>query len=367
MIISNNRLFIFYASFLALFCIQCEAFTFEDNLAKKQSCLYEFKINPDLHYSLIHKEDAPCFGYENITYDSCNGRGKYYPGYGLEALSSKFLSNYISSYDINTSYICFKHNNPKHLLKSILFVWYSKLEMPKKIAIYGIQKERGRESEVFLGNISIDQFEELNSYIYSSINLNLEKAYDKYLIRLIKGGSQNRLIVRSIIPDFSDNKQFNDPLLILAANVSKKMVYGYGVHREDILHDGVPCEKTAIRDYILSAKSAHCGNFSYVFVHDLAALYEVTSIGLKSPTGAIHNVVEVYDGVNYKTLDPTLGLSYPCSIPSLIDGSCQYKSAQLLTQINPIFRGSCGINFFYNAAILSKQFNIEQMKVAYCD
>ena len=349
-----------------LFLDSANASTNEASAIKK-TYLPEFKVNPDLPSSLLEKKDSPCFGYEDVSYDSCNGRGKYYIGYGLEALSSKFLNNYLSSYDINSSYVCFKNKDTSLLLKRILFVWYSQLEIPKKIALYGVQKNGKQDTEILLRNIDIKQFDEINGNVFSNINLNLEKSYERYVVRTLEGGMQNRLIIRSIIPSFSNNKETDDSLLLLASSISKKMTYGNGVHREDIIQAGIICEKTAIRDYILSSKSAHCGNFSYIFAHDVSSLYGITSIGLRSPTGAIHNIVEVYNGDEYKTVDPTLGLLYPCPVASLVDGSCDYKSARLLTQINPIFRGYCGINFFYNAAILSKKFNIEQMKGSYCE
>lgn len=338
----------------------------KDGFVKQQAHLTEFKINPHLPFSLIDKEDAPCFGYEDVIYDSCNGRGKYYVGNGLEALSSKFLYNYLSSYDITSSYVCFKNKDSTRLLKNILFVWYSRLEIPKKIALYGVQNNGKKDVEIFLKNLDIKQFDKINGYLFSNINLNLEKPYNRYVLRTLKGGMQNRLIVRAIIPSFSSNKETDDSLLLLASNISKKMTYGYGVHLEDVIQAGVSCEKTAIRDYILSAKTAHCGNFSYIFAYDVSNLYGITGIGLRSPTGAIHNIVEVYDGYKYKTVDPTLGLLYPCPVSSLIDGSCDYKSARLLTQINPIFRAYCGINFFYNATIISKKFSLEDMMGSYC-
>ena len=150
----------------------------------------EFKVNPDLPYWLTNQKDAPCFGYENIIYDSCNNRGKYHIGYGLEALSSKFLSTYLSSYDINTSYVCFRHNDSKLFLKNISLLAYSKLDIPKKIAIYGIEKKGNLEKEIFLGNKSIDQFYESSGYFLLTINLNLIKSYDRYLVRLIEGGGR---------------------------------------------------------------------------------------------------------------------------------------------------------------------------------
>jgi hypothetical protein len=309
------------------------------------------------------KQDAPCLSYENINYDACDSRKKYYAGHGLEALQSNSLANYLSSYNIDTSYVCFNHHMPSLFLKDILFVWYSKEEIPKKIIIDGLWNNN--KTEIYAGNVG--QIQEINGYFFSIINLNLKEAYnDGYLVRVLEAGEQNRLIVRAIIPNFFSNQKSEDELLELASSISEKMLYGYGVHKDDIIKNGVPCEKTAIRDYILSAKSAHCGNFSYVFAHDLPSSYTVTSVGLHSMLGATHNVTEVYDGEVFQTVDATLGLIYPCTIAELIDGSCAYEDAKLLKPINPIFRGYCGIRFFYNATIISKAFSIDRMKMAYC-
>ncbi len=352
--------------FILMFCSFYGHAFVKDQYDIKTTSSPEIKVNLNLPASWPNKEDAPCFGYEDMSYSSCDGRGKYYDGFGVETLSSKSLNNYLSSHDINSSYVCFKNKNTGLLLEKILFVWYSQLEIPKKIALYGIQKNKEQDIEVFLRNINIDQFDEINGHVFSSINLNLEKSYDQYMLRTLEGGMQKRLIVRSIIPGFSNTKETDDSLLLLASNISKRMKYGYGVHKEDITRDKISCERTTIRDYILSSKSAHCGNFSYLFAYEVPSHYKITSIGLRSRTGAIHNIVEVYNGEVYKTVDPTLGLLYPCPVTSLIDGSCDYKATQLLDKINPIFRGYCGMNFFYNATIISKKLNIEQMKNSYC-
>jgi hypothetical protein len=51
---------------------------------------------------------------------------------------------------------------------------------------------------------------------------------------------------------------------------------------------------------------------------------------------------------------------------SLINGTCHYQTAKVITQINPIFRGYCGRNFFYHAQTLDIRNNLEELTHAYC-
>ncbi|MBI2791920.1 MAG: hypothetical protein HYX61_08175 [Gammaproteobacteria bacterium] len=140
-----------------------------------------------------------------ITYDDC-GRGNYFNGYSVNALRTKALDDYLSAYNINTSYVCFYQNaKRKDLLKDIHFIWYSKEEIPKKIALYGIVKTTDKQHETFIGDYNVSQFDDIQGYPLSIVKLNLQKNFDQYMIKVLEGGKQNRLILRQLEPIFDSN------------------------------------------------------------------------------------------------------------------------------------------------------------------
>jgi hypothetical protein len=142
-----------------------------------------------------------------VSYHDC-GKGNYYDGYGVNALVTETLNDYLSAYDINTSYVCFNQNEKKKAtIKNIRFAWYSKDEVPKRIALYGIKNPGNKQLEILIGNFDIVQVEEIDGYLYSTVKLSGKQNFDHYMIRVLEGGQQNRLILRrlELVFDSNDN------------------------------------------------------------------------------------------------------------------------------------------------------------------
>lgn len=321
----------------------------------KQSRLLLRTLQP----SFVKDDDS-----NSIHFDDC-GVGQYYTGYGINALKKKTLNGYLSAYNLASSAVCFSNKKKPQLpLKEIRFFWYSKAEVPKKIALYAINYKKGQETKIALGDYQINSYKELNGYLYSDIQINAPQVSQKYMIKLLEGGTQNRLLVRSIEPIFQvEFSSLNSYLLTLADNISKKLPYGSGVGKRPTPN----CTANEIERLILSAKTAHCGNYTYLFAKSLDSSYKWVVYGLETLNGhAHHSLIEVTKDKETQTVDPTLGIIYPCSIAQLINSSCHDYSGKYLTPPNKALNNYLGFKFFYGAKIVSTHENMMKLTHTYC-
>lgn len=150
-----------------------------------------------------------------VDYDNC-GIGMYYDGHGVDALKNQTPSSYLSALDIKSSYVCFSTKN-KYTLDSIKFGWLSKEEVPSMLAIYGIQTVDDKEQKKLIKKFNINEVTNDNGYLSTTLNFNKQHKYHRFEIQLLKGGNQNRLLLRSLTPSFikkqSDKKISLDSIL----------------------------------------------------------------------------------------------------------------------------------------------------------
>lgn len=312
-----------------------------------------------LEPSFVKDESA-----NSIHFDDC-GVGQYYPGYGINALKTKTLDSYLSAENLQTSAVCFSNKKAPKSLNSIRFFWYTESEIPKKIALYAVTYKDGHEVKIDLGSHQIDSYQEINGHIYSDLAINEKRGFSKYMIRLLEGGAQNRLLVRSIQPIFENNSiSSNSYIMNLADSISKKLHYGAGI--SSIESNKINCTQKGIVRSILSSKTAHCGNYAYLFVSSISPIYSWIVYDLKTSDGRIHSVVEIIKNKQTQTVDPTLGVLYPCSVNQLINGSCSYLSAEYLTLPNQALNNYFGVGFFYGAKILRTYADVNELSHLYC-
>lgn len=287
------------------------------------------------------------------SFDDC-GKGKYYAGYGTTALETSNLNDYLSAESIDSSFICFSETDKRRFsLNGISFAWYSEREVPKRIEIYGVTLKGPSASSFLIKGVDVQGATTLGGYLFSSLKFDKTPAFDKYMIRVVQGGAQNRLILRGIFPEVRNDLEAksNDPVEQLVSNVSRSIRYGEGVSK-------VPPEflRTAdrMREFLLRSNSVHCGNAAVILITALPRNLVWRYFQLEAFDGRIHVVVEVFDGSRYRTLDPTLGAIYECSVSALIDGSCNYKKEWNSGSINPVFDIYRGVGFFYGARITAE-------------
>ncbi|MDF1646690.1 MAG: hypothetical protein P1U61_06910 [Legionellaceae bacterium] len=306
----------------------------------------------------------------HINYDDCK-QGQYYDGYGLDELRRKSLETYLSAYHIDTSYVCFSQNLPsKTPLKQLSFAWYSREEVPQSLAIYGVEKKAGQDHDVLIKQFNPRQSSnliEINDYVVSELSLNLHQSYDRYKIKLLQGGQQNRLLLRGLNPVFESNLNIAsdgpNELLQLAHEISHQKPYGTGVQK---ISPQIACTSKAIIDYMNTQSNLHCGNFAYLFINELPKQYQAKVFVLKAFDGRVHVVVQVDKKDEKVVVDPTTGLLYPCNLASLVDGSCSYEAVQSLTSTHPALLIYAGKGFFYGAEIIGTYHSTEEMTQSHC-
>lgn len=281
-------------------------------------------------------------------FDDC-GRGKYYAGYGTTALETLNLNDYLSAESIDSSLVCFSAIDRRDFaLQNITFSWYSEKEIPKRLEIYGLEINGPLANSVLIKSIDVEGATTLGGYLFSIFELERPPSFSKYMIKLIRGGEQDRLILRGIFPETADDfgAKPNDQIQQLVGNISRSINYGIGVSK-------IPPEflgsTDLVRNYLLESSSSHCGNAAVLLITSLPRNLSWRYFQLETLDGRVHVVVEVFDGAKHKTLDPTLGTIYECSVSALIDGSCDYRKEWTAGSLNPVFQVYRGPGFFYGA------------------
>jgi len=274
---------------------------------------------------------------------------KFIKGFGVEALQTPSLADYLSAHDLESSALCFFHPG-RSVVHGVRIGWHSLQTAGTEIEIYG-SHVNGFADGVLIGKFSLGLPDKVGTYYYSDIHFNSAETYPFYRLKFLKGNGEDRLVLRyfSLLaetPIFPESA-----LLEIARNVSASMKYGAGV-------DSIPeWARGNLRDaaaFVSSQSSAHCGNYSLVFISQLPDSVRWTSYGVRR-NGYIHNVVEVelQDGGVY-VYDPTSGIEYPCTMESMLNGSCKYDSSPSYGLAHPAFGVYKGSGFFYGAEVIQK-------------
>jgi len=134
-----------------------------------------------------------------FEYNDC-GDGNYYPQHGLNALQSPELDDYLAAVDISGSVVCFAPHG-KVSVAGINIVWNDFETASKYVEIYGREKANKEEWKL-IGKFRDYSVNADDGYARSSLFFNNNKTYDEYFFKVIDGGSQQRLLVREILPIF---------------------------------------------------------------------------------------------------------------------------------------------------------------------
>lgn len=305
---------------------------------------------------------------KKIIYDNCD-TGKYYDGYDLGALRTQTLDDYLSAQEITSSYVCFSKGNKRQKLKHILLGgWLSKDEAPKRLAIYGLVEKNKKQVETLLHEFDNSNLIKIGGHFYLSLDIRSKKQFNHFMVKGLEGGTHNPFILRALVPTFlsdpGNSLPLNDSLFELAGKISQLIPYGSGT--QGLTSDATKNIDT-IRQAILSAESAHCGNYVFLFASNLPSKSKWSVFDLKTYDGRIHSVVEVKEDSRFRTFDPTLGVVYNCSLQSLIDGSCDYASVKISRSLNPSLSNFFGAGFFYGADIIRTYSSINELIDIYRD
>lgn len=294
-----------------------------------------------------------------VSYFGC-ADSQYYEGYGVEALDTAYLGDYIASLAIDNSSVCFKVAEPSSL-KTLKVVWYSDVEAPKSIEILGTYSDGNQEyTDVLWGKEQGVTLQSMSGYFYSDFKFDSDKAYSSFRVRYLSGGAQNRLLIRAIAPFF--HKHFEGEVSRLLSDVfriSGAAPYGSGVANT------AAADIDELADELRSQGSLHCGNYSYLLAYELADKHKWTAIGALSKLQASHTVVEIeYKGKIY-TVDPTLGALYFCSYSDMQASSCDFSKAIYTEAYNPVMWQYKGKDFYPGAQIQGVYSGLQEYYDAY--
>lgn len=308
--------------------------------AQNRMILREVKPVLDLTYKSIIDPSRP-FAFVNCPMVEA------YPGHGTEVFETNALNDYFSAQSIESSSVCFS-NNTRRSLVGLELGWYSSDEVGELVQVFG-SFNNDFTKEISLGKYSVGSPLSLSGYHFSSFSVSAEAKYPFYRVSLLKGKGQGRFILRSFTPRYSsDGSGGSASLRKIAQSVSNSLHYGVGVSKA--------LSKTkytldSLEELIMSSDSAHCGDFSLVFVNKLPdeAVWKVYD--LKAYDDRVHTVVEVVLNDQTYVYDPTLGVEYRCSLESMISGSCKYSADPSFHQVNPVLQVFRGVGFFYGASV----------------
>lgn len=135
--------------------------------------------------------------YHGVTdYSNC-GDGKYYPGFGINALESKGYDDYLSAVDLQSSVVCFRTlKNQNSAKQSIMQIgWLSVEEIPESFEIFEI---KGSGKPFLIKSIKSPEVLTSGGLPYSVVTLDKSKTDSTLMLKLKKGGAQDRLMLRSL-------------------------------------------------------------------------------------------------------------------------------------------------------------------------
>jgi len=134
-----------------------------------------------------------------VEYGDC-GTGSYYPGFGLNALYSDTLDDYLSAVDMEGSVVCLSLKD-RPLTSGLEITWNDLETASKAIEIYG-RKTAGEGTWELIGRFSDYPLHVINGYAKSSLRFEQPERYDEFYIAVTDGGQQQRLLIRAIQPVF---------------------------------------------------------------------------------------------------------------------------------------------------------------------
>lgn len=294
-----------------------------------------------------------------VSYFGCSD-SQYYDGYGVEALDTADLGDYIASLAIDNSSVCFKVVESSSL-KTLKIVWYSDVEAAKYIEILGTYSDGNQEyTDVLWSKDQAITLQSMSGYYYSDFKLKSDKAYSSFRVRYLSGGVQNRLLIRAIAPFFHTHFEGDvSKLLSDVFRISGTAPYGNGVANT------AAADIDELADELRSQDSLHCGSYSYLLAYEVAGKHKWTAIGALSKLQAAHTVVEMdYKGKTY-TVDPTLGALYFCSYSDMQESTCDFSKTIYTDTYNPVMWRYKGEAFYPGAKVQGRYSELQEYYDAY--
>ncbi|MBS3186399.1 hypothetical protein JIQ88_15650 [Pseudomonas sp. PCH44] len=142
---------------------------------------------------------------EGVSFDDC-AQGSYYYGYGVEALKTATLDDYLSAVDIQHSNVCF-NTDGLGLVHGAELVWNDAATAPKALEIYGEASAGEHKAQwKLIGKYSDFKVSDRNGYAVTSLEFGNADRYTRFMLKVTDGGSQNRLIMRKLSPVMAKEK-----------------------------------------------------------------------------------------------------------------------------------------------------------------
>lgn len=297
---------------------------------------------------------------EPYAFISC-ASAQTYPGYGIDALKTKSLSDYYSAVSKEKSSVCLS-SDARRELTGFTLGWYAESEAARRVEIFAA-KDSEFKKEVSLGSYVVPKSYEISGYHFSDVSIRSNSVYPFYRVKLLEGMGQERLILRSVTPLYSSRSADGDgELRSLAVSVSAEFEYGAGISKVDSVRGK---KLDDIEKMIGAAVDAHCGNYALVFVNRLPEGASWRVFDLSTRDGRVHSVVEVKRKGRTFVYDPTLGVEYRCTLESMLKGECNYSADLSYYQVNPALQLFRGAGFFYGATVNRMYSSTEDLMSAY--
>ncbi|WP_411959337.1 PQQ-binding-like beta-propeller repeat protein [Pseudomonas sp. s4] len=140
---------------------------------------------------------------QGVSFDDC-AQGSYYDGYGVDALKTATLADYLSAIDLEHSSICFNAKG-QGIVHGVEAIWNDSATAPKSIEIYGDAGDKGdgKSQWEIVGKYTSLEVVERNGYALSSLDFDNPAGFKRFWLKVTDGGAQNRLILRQISPVMS--------------------------------------------------------------------------------------------------------------------------------------------------------------------
>lgn len=285
-------------------------------------------------------------------FDDC-GIGEYYLGHGVEALLTPSLYDYLSGASGEKSIICISRSDGAAFSpEEILMSWYGEQEAARQVEVVAF---RGSNS-TSLGLFDLGPPVEISDYYFSLLRVDSAQRFDKFMLRWAGGGSQDRFLIRAVTVGDGLVRPGDGSLLgEWAEDRGHAIKYGIGLKK---LAGRYLFGLEAAAEFMREQPTLHCGNFALLFASTLEKERKWRAVSLRSYDKRIHVVVEVDSSI---TIDPSLGVSYPCGIASMVDGSCAYADAVRLRVANPVLEMYFGAGYFYGATITAVYGSAEEL------
>jgi len=116
-------------------------------------------------------------------------------GYGVAALKTPSLQDYMSASDLASSSVCF--SNPERLgVTGVKIGWFSEDEAGVEVEVFGADLNDFSDA-ISIGRFSLSYYDE-DGYWFSDVDFDASGNYPFYKIKLVEGLGQNRLMLRHI-------------------------------------------------------------------------------------------------------------------------------------------------------------------------